>query len=220
MALTEPWAVPQWAARDMGGLGAGAFQESPERLGPPVLDATVGLMTQRSQAPGERARNPQLAAALEEIKPYVLAAGAVSLLGTPAEFGVPILRRLQGKPGASMGPGLMNLVNGAVAIGVVRFFRERPAQWQRWKPERMAGWAPVAGLAYLTLSPVAAASWKPAVVLPRRSPLWAGLISPIGVLQIALLMLAFYRARRARLSGTAGASENDGEPPIAHQPGT
>ena len=77
-------------------------------------------MTKRSHAPGERARNPQLAAALEDIKPYALAAGAVSLLGTPAEFGVPIGRRLRGKSGVSIGPGLMNLVNGAVAMGVVR----------------------------------------------------------------------------------------------------
>jgi hypothetical protein len=115
---------------------------------------------------------------------------------------------------------LMNLVNGAVAVGVVRFFRKRPTQWQRWKRGRMAGWARLAGLAYLTLSPVAAASWKPAVILPRRSPLWAGFISPIGGLQIALLMLAFYRARRARLSVTASASGNDVECSTAHQPGT
>ena len=104
-------------------------------LAGPDLHATVRLMTKGSQAPDERARNPQLAAALEDIKPYALATGAVSLLGTPAEFGVPIVRRLRGKTGVSMGPGLMNLVNGAVAIGVVRFFRERPAQWQRWKPK-------------------------------------------------------------------------------------
>jgi hypothetical protein len=113
---------------------------------------------------------------------------------------------------------LAYLINGAVAVGVVHAFHERPAQWQRWKPERMAGWAGLAGLAYLILSPVAAVSWKPALILPRRSPLWAGLVSPIGVLQIALLMLAFYRARRARLMGTAGASENDVEPSTAHQP--
>jgi hypothetical protein len=176
-------------------------------------------MTQGSDVPGERARNAELSAAIEDIKPYAMAAGAVSLLGTPAEFGVPLVRRLRGKSGVSIGPGLMNLVNGAVAMGLVRFFRERPAQWERWKRTRMAGWARLVGLAYVALSPVAAASLKPAVILPRRSPLWAGLISPIGVLPIALLIRAFYRARRTRLSAPAGASENDVEPSHADGPG-
>jgi hypothetical protein len=169
-------------------------------------------MTQGSGVADERARNAELSAAIEDIKPYAMAAGAVSLLGTPAEFGVPLARRLRGKSGVSIGPGLMNLVNGAVAMGLVRFLRERPAQWERWKRARIGGWARLAGLAYVALSPVAAASLKPAVILPRRSPLWAGLISPIGVLQIALLGRAFYRARRTRLSAPAGASESDGEP--------
>jgi hypothetical protein len=55
---------------------------------------------------------------------------------------------------------------------------------------------PIAGLAYLTLSPVAAAGWRWPEILRSRSPLWRELISPIGLLQITLLWLAFYRARR------------------------
>jgi hypothetical protein len=177
-------------------------------------------MTQGSQAPGERARNPQLSAAFEDIKPYAMAAGAVSLLGTPAEFGVPLVRRLRSKSGLSLGPGLMNFVNGAIAIGAVRFFHERPAKWQRLKRTGTARWAGPAGLVYVALSPVAAAGLKQAVILPRRSPLWACLISPIGMLQIALLMLAFSRARRARHSPTAGALDSDVEPSTAHRPDT
>jgi hypothetical protein len=174
-------------------------------------------MTDRARE--KRAGRAQLAAALEDVKPYAMAAGAVSLLGTPAEFGVPIARRLRGKSGLSLGPGLMSLVNGAVAVGVVHLFRGRPALWQRWRPRFTTRGAYLVGLAYLTMSLVTAGNCERTVILPRRSPLWAGLISPIGLLQIALLMSAFYRARRARLSDDAGASDSGVTPSTAQKRG-
>jgi hypothetical protein len=136
-----------------------------------------------------------MAAALDEIKPYVVTAGVVALFGTPAEIAVPIVRRLRHRSGVSVGPGLTNLVNGIVALGVARYFRRRPAQWQRWKHERIPPWGPIAVLVHLTLAPAAAARWERGVIFRRRSPLWGGLVSPVGLLQIALLVGALFRAR-------------------------
>jgi non-ribosomal peptide synthetase component F len=134
------------------------------------------------------------------MKPYVGAAGLVALLGAPAEIAVPIVRRLRRRSGVSVGPGVMNLFNGAVALAVAHYFRQHPAQWQRWlqKPRPLPTWASVTALAYLVLSPAAAACWKHGVVLRRRSPLWGGLGSPIGLLQAGLALGAFYRARGTR----------------------
>ena len=111
------------------------------------------------------------------------------------------MRRLRGQSGVALGPGLMNLANGVLALAVVRHFRRRPERWQEWRT-RIPRWSGTAGLVYLSLSPVAAAGWKRAVLLPRRSPLWGGVISPIGLIQITLVVLGFSRARRARASGT------------------
>lgn len=174
-------------------------------------------MAHDEQGPGGRSRDPQLAAALEDLKPYVAAAAAVSLLGAPAELGVPLVRRLRRRSGVSLAPGLMTLVNGTVALAAVHFFRRHPDRWQRWKQARIARWAGSAALAHATLSPAAAAVWKPAVVLRGRSPLWGGLVTPIGQLQIAMLLVALHRARRARLRGSTGASEDRVEPTRAAQ---
>ncbi|MGY1661727.1 hypothetical protein ACI78Q_10975 [Geodermatophilus sp. SYSU D00705] len=158
---------------------------------------------------GERAPlDPSTAAVLDEIKPYVVAVGAVSLFGTPAEVAVPIVRRLRGRSGVSAGPGLMNLGNGLVALGIAHYFRRRPAQWRRWRRERIPRRAAIAGLLYLTLSP-AAAGWKRGVVFPGRSPLWGGFVSPIGLLQISLAVVALHRARRARSAGRREDAQDD-----------
>ena len=149
-------------------------------------------------APGHR---PPSAAAIDDLKPYVAAAAIVGLLGTPAEIVVPVVRRLRGRSGVALGPGLMNLANGLLALAVVRHFRRRPELWEEWRT-RIPRWSGAAGLVYLSLSPVTAAGWKRAVLLPRRSSLWGGVISPIGLIQITLLVVGFSRARRARASGT------------------
>jgi hypothetical protein len=150
-----------------------------------------------------------MAAALDDIKPYAAAAGAVALFGTPAEVAVPIVRRLRRQSGVSMGPGLMNLANGVFAVGVARYFRQRPEQWQRWKHGRIPRWTRLAGLVYLTVSPAVAACWKGGVLFRRRTPLWGGLISPIGLLQITLLFVTLYRARRVQPSDVTRASGDD-----------
>ncbi len=151
-----------------------------------------------TQAADDPVARSLMTAALDEVKPYVLTVGAVAVLGTPAEIVVPIVRRLRRRSGVSVGPGLVNVVNGIVALGVARYVRQRPEQWQRWRRGRLPRWGPMTGLVYLTVSPAAAAGWKRGVILRRRSPLWAGLISPIGLLQGALVLGAVHRARRAR----------------------
>jgi hypothetical protein len=161
---------------------------------------------------------PPMAAALDDIKPYVVTAGVVALFGTPAEIAVPVVRRLRHRSGVSIGPGMANLVNGIVALGVAHYVRQRPAQWQRWKHKPIPRWGRIAGVAYLTVSPAAAAGWKRGVILPRRTPLWGGLISPIGLLQITLVIVAISRAGRARSSEVTGAPEDDAgaNPRAAH----
>jgi hypothetical protein len=137
-----------------------------------------------------------MAAALEEIKPYVLVAGAVALLGTPADVAVPIVRRLRRRSGVQVGPNVMNLINGTVALGVTHYVRQHPAQWQRWQHRPLTRWAWTASLVYLAVSPAATAGWKRGVVFRGRSPLWGGLPSPIGLIQFALVLVALYRAQR------------------------
>jgi hypothetical protein len=153
----------------------------------------------------EAEQTPPHPAVLDDMKPYVGAVGAVALLGVPAEIGVPIVRRSRRQSGVSAAPGLMNLVNGILALAVVRYLRLRPAQWQRWKHQRIPRWAGIASLLYLALSPVAATRSKRAVIFPGRSPLWGVLVSPIGTLQIALTLGALYRARKAKSAGMTGA---------------
>lgn len=173
-------------------------------------------MRHGKRAPDDLARDPRLAAVLDDIKPYAAAAGAVSILGAPVEFGVPIVRRLRGRSGVSIGPGLVNLTNGILALGAVGYFRQRPERWQRWKHERIGPRAGLAALAYVALSPAAAAGSERTVILRGRTPLWGELISPIGLIQIALLLVALHRAGRARSSGTTRASVDEVQPPAAH----
>lgn len=172
-------------------------------------------MTHAELPPGERVTDPFLAAAFDDGKPYTAAVYAVGLLGAPAELVVAVVRRLRGRPGVSLGPGWMNLANELVALGVVRFFRRRPALRQRLSHSRIVRWSVIPLTVYLVLSPAAAAGWQQAEVLRGRSPLWGGLVPLSGLLHIMLLALAFIRARRARLSGKTGAGEDavarDGE---------
>ena len=150
-------------------------------------------MTQRDHTP-----DPSVAAVLGDIAPYFRAARAVALCGTPAEIAVPIVRRLRRQSGVSAAPGLMTLVNAISALAVTHYFR-RPAQWQRWEHKRIPGWAGIAGLVHLTLSPAAAAQWKRGVIFPRRSPLWAALVSPTtGLLHTLLTLVVVHRIRRTK----------------------
>ncbi len=159
---------------------------------------------------GERTTARSSATAFpDELTPYVGAVAAVALLGTPAEAAVPIVRRLRGRSGVSAAPGLVNLLNGVLALGVVHFSRRRPALRERWRHRHVPRWAMTAGLGYLTLSPAATAGWQRAVVLPGRSPLWGGCLSPIGLLQVAIGLLALHRLRRTTPRETA---EQGGRP--------
>jgi hypothetical protein len=150
--------------------------------------------------------NSLLAASLDDLKPYVAAAGLVGIFAIPAEIVVPVVRRLRGQTGVALGPGLVNLANGLLALCVVRFFRQRPEVWREWRTH-IPRWSVTAGMVYLVLGPMTATGWKRAVLLPRRSPLW-GTISPIGLLQGTLLIVAFARARRARTSETTPSPRN------------
>ena len=156
-------------------------------------------MTQEQQAPGDPVAASPKAAALEEIKPYVLTAAAVSLFGTPAEIAVPIVRRLRRQSGISVGPALMNLANGVVALGVVHHLRQRPAEAASTLPR----WGPITALVYVAASPAAAAGWRRGVILRRRSPLWGALISPIGLLQGALVLVPSSRPAVGPVPGPA-----------------
>ena len=149
--------------------------------------------------------HPPVSAALEEIKPYVLTVAAVALFGAPAEIAVPVVRRVRGQSGVSVTPGLTNVVNEIVALAVVHYFRQRPAQWQRRKRNGVPAWGRIAGLGYLVLSPAAAARCTGGVLFRSRTPLWGAVISPIGLLQVTLLLVALGRARRARPPERAGA---------------
>jgi hypothetical protein len=102
----------------------------------------------------------------------------------------------------------MNLINGTVALGVAHYVRQHPAQWQRWRHEPVPRWGGLASLVYVAVSPAVAARWERGVVFRRRSPLWGGLISPVGLLQMALVLMALYGARRPRSSEAIDASED------------
>jgi hypothetical protein len=143
----------------------------------------------------------RMAAALADIKPYVATVTGVALLGAPAEIAVPIVRCLRRQSGVSVGPGLINLLNGTVALAVAHYFRRHPAQWQRLKEQPIPRLGGIPALAYLALSPAAAALWKQGAVFRHRSPLWGALASPIGLLQFALVLVALHRARRSQPTG-------------------
>jgi hypothetical protein len=66
-------------------------------------------------------------------RPYALALGSVAACGTPAEGAASIVQRPRRRSGVSLDPGLVNLVDGLVTLGVVRYGRQRPAQRPRWK---------------------------------------------------------------------------------------
>jgi hypothetical protein len=156
-------------------------------------------VTSTEDAADQPAPSP-LAIALEEIKPYVATAGVVGLFGTPADILVPVVRRLRGHTGMALGPSLMTLANGLLAIGAVHHFRRHRERWQRLT-RGLPQWAGLACLLYLALGPAAAGGWKRAVILRRRSPLWGAVVSPTGLLQLGLVCVALGRARRGRASG-------------------
>ena len=150
------------------------------------------------QPPPAAAVDPRFAAVFEQAKPYAAVTGAVAVLGGPAEVLVPVVRRLRGRSGVSLGPGLVNLLNGLLGLGLVHFFRTRPARWAQVKDRRLPGWVALVPAGYAVLSPAVGARWQRGVVLPERSALWSGLISPIGLLQIAVMLTTLRRALRAR----------------------
>jgi hypothetical protein len=164
-----------------------------------VISGHVPAVTSTEDAADQPAPSP-LAIALEEIKPYVATAGVVGLFGTPADILVPVVRRLRGDTGVALGPNLMSLANGLLAIGTVRHFRRHRERWQRLT-RGFPQWTGLAGMLYLAFGPVAAGGWKRAVILRRRSPLWGAAISPTGLLQLVLVSVALGRARRGRVSG-------------------
>ena len=150
------------------------------------------------QPPPAAAVDPRFAAVFERAKPYAAVTGAVAVLGGPAEVLVPVVRRLRGRSGVSLGPGLVNLLNGLLGLGLVYFSRTRPARWAQIRDRRLPPWLAAVVLGYVMLSPVAAARWQRGVVLPERSALWSGLISPLGLLQIVVMLTTLRRALRAR----------------------
>ena len=135
-------------------------------------------------------------AVFEEMKPYLAVAAAVGLLSAPAEVVVPVARRLRGRTGVSTGPSLVVLTNEALFLGLLRLLRGRPDVWAALKEVRGAPWHAAVPL-YVLLSPLLASTWERAVVLRGRSALW-GLVSPSGLVQIALMGVTIARARRAR----------------------
>jgi hypothetical protein len=151
-------------------------------------------MSPTDDAAADPADQPPWAAAFTGLKPYIATVALVELVGGPAEFLVPVARRLRGEMGVSLGPGLVNLGSGLLALGVVRFFRRCPGLWEEKRP-RIPAWSGPAALGCLTLAPAAAAGWKRGVVLRRRSALWGAVIHPVGLLQITLLLDGLSRAR-------------------------
>jgi len=141
-----------------------------------------------------RAPDPAVAAVWDDLKPYAAAASLVQVLGTPAELVVPVVRRLLGRDGVSLVPGLVSAGNGLVGLAVVRFVRGRPDLSEEPVPRALL----MAALGHLLLSPLAGAWGERAVVLRGRSPLWGGVVLPSGVVPIAVMATAVVRARRAR----------------------
>ena len=141
--------------------------------------------------------DPRVAAAFDDMKPYLATAAIIGLFGAPTEVVVPIVRRLRNRPGVSLGPGIVVLANALVGLGAVRFFRKRPELWGRLRNRPVTRWVLVLPL-YRFLSPAVAASWQGGVVLRRHSALWGGALSPVGLLQAALLAVTLCRARQAK----------------------
>jgi hypothetical protein len=150
------------------------------------------------QPPPAAAVDPRFAAVFERAKPYAAVTGAVALLGTPVEVLVPVVRRLRGRSGVSLGPGLVNLLNGLLGLGVLHVLRSRPARWARITDRPPPPWVALVLAGYAAVSPAAGARWQRAVVLPGRSALWGGVVSPLGLLQIAVMLTTLRRALRAR----------------------
>jgi hypothetical protein len=116
-------------------------------------------VTAEAQSPGNTARDARIAAAFDGVKPYVATTGAIALMGAPAEVVVPLGRRLRGRSGVSVGPGLVNLANGLIGLGLVHFFRRHPAGWKRSTAQGLPGGLGVAVLVSLLLGPAAAVRW-------------------------------------------------------------
>jgi hypothetical protein len=150
------------------------------------------------EPPPSAAADPRFTAVFEQMRPYAAVTGAVAVLGTPVEVLVPVVRRLRGRSGVSLGPGLVNLVNGLLGLGVVHVFHTRPARWARVRDRRLPPWVAAVLVGYAVLSPAAAAGWRRGVVLPGRSALWGGVVSPVGVLQVVLVLSTLRRGLRAR----------------------
>jgi hypothetical protein len=100
-----------------------------------------------------------------------------------------------------VGPGLVNLANGLIGLGLVHFFRRHPARWKRSTAQGLPGGLGIAVPASLLLGPAAAVRWERAVVLRNRSTLRGGLPSPIGLLQVGLMAVALSRLRPALRTG-------------------
>ena len=159
-------------------------------------------MTQEDPAP----LDPIVAAVAQEFGPYLSVVRRIGVLSAPAGIAVPVARLLRGRSGVSTGPKLVTLLNAVIGLAMTHYVR-RSARWQRWKHRLVPRWAAVAGLAYLTLSPAAAGEWERGVILRGRSPLWAGLVSPVGVLQLGIALVGYRRYRRMKSSQEKGAAD-------------
>jgi hypothetical protein len=144
--------------------------------------------------------DPRVTAAYDEMRPYAAAAAGIALLGAPADVIVPIVRRLRGRPGVAVGPGLVTLSHSLLALGVVHVVRQDPARLARLKERRPSRWLLAVRL-YLLLSPAAAS--ERVIVLRHRSPLWGEAVHPAGWLQLLVLLATISRARRPRQEGAA-----------------
>ena len=143
------------------------------------------------------APDPRSAAVFEEMKPYLAAAGAVGLLSAPAELLLPVVRRLRQETGIAVGPWMVIVANASLALGAVHLLRRRPGAWAALKGRRVPPWLLAVPL-HVLLSPALASGSDRAVVLRGRSPLWGGVVSASGLVQVAVLAVTITRARRAR----------------------
>ncbi|WP_369141155.1 hypothetical protein [Modestobacter versicolor] len=157
-------------------------------------------MVEPAPASSAPAADPRVIAVFDAMKPYLATTAVVSLLAAPTEVGVPVVRRLLGHSGISTGPHLVSLANAVAGLAVVHAFRRDPARWDRLRHRRVPRWLAVVPV-HLLVSPVLAANWERGVVLRGRSPFW-GVVSPIGLLHVALTMGTLRRALRARRAGT------------------
>ncbi len=149
--------------------------------------------------------DPRFTVAVDAAKPYLAATGVVSLLAGPAEVGVPVVRRLRGQSGIATGPHLVTLLNGLLGLAVVHVYRRDPDRWGRLRERRAPRWLAVVPV-HLLLSPLLAARWERGVVLRGRSPLWGGVLSPIGLVHVVLTAGALLRAVRAARTADPAAS--------------